>query len=137
MFPIKKNPKKNVLRNKQTIFYIQWMVLVKEFVWTKQNKWKLWNLVQLSIYSTRALFCKYFVAMKYRWICKFLVLSKSSPLRLLCIDKLQHFSSASTFGSAYLNSLIKLPLFVYWLLNSWQITSFYINYTAQYLFCVT
>ena len=27
---------------------------------------RLWNLVQLSIYSTSALFPKYFVAMKYR-----------------------------------------------------------------------
>jgi len=32
---------------------------------------RLWNLVQLSIYSTRAYFHKYFVAMKYRWICQF------------------------------------------------------------------
>ena len=28
---------------------------------------RLWNLVQLSIYSTRALFRKYFVAMKFRF----------------------------------------------------------------------
>jgi len=30
---------------------------------------RLWNLVQFSIYSTRTLFYKYCVAMKYRWIC--------------------------------------------------------------------
>ena len=41
---------------------------------------RLWNLVQLSILCTRALFHKYFVAMKYRWKCQFLALSKNSPL---------------------------------------------------------
>ena len=35
--------------------------------------------VQLSLYSTRALFHKYFVAIKYRWICIFFVLSESPP----------------------------------------------------------
>ena len=43
---------------------------------------RLWNLVQLYmyIYSTRALFCRCFVVMKYRWICQFLALSESPPL---------------------------------------------------------
>jgi len=31
---------------------------------------RLWDQVQLSLYSTRALFQKYFVVMKYRRICK-------------------------------------------------------------------
>jgi len=35
--------------------------------------------------STRALFHKYFVAIKYRWICHLLVLSKSLPLNLMFI----------------------------------------------------
>jgi len=38
----------------------------------------LWHWVQLSIYSIRALFHKYFVAMKYRRICQFLVKRKST-----------------------------------------------------------
>jgi len=32
---------------------------------------KLYDQVQLSIYSTKALFHKYSVALKYRWICVF------------------------------------------------------------------
>ena len=36
---------------------------------------RLYDRVRLSIYSTSALFHKYFVGMKYRQICKFLILS--------------------------------------------------------------
>jgi len=41
---------------------------------------RLGNLVQLSIYSTRASFHKYVVAMKYRQMCKCFILSKSPSL---------------------------------------------------------
>ena len=54
----------------------------------KYYLWRFWYTFtrlldrgQLSIYSTRALFHKYLVAMKYRWISKFLILSESPSLR--------------------------------------------------------
>jgi len=42
---------------------------------------RLLDSIQLSKYSTRALFHKYFVVMKYRSICQFWVLSESPPLK--------------------------------------------------------
>ena len=55
--------------------------------------------VQLSISSTRALFHKYCVAMKYRWICKFLILNESPPLRII-------LSREDNFLSSILNRSI-------------------------------
>ena len=43
--------------------------------------------VQLSIYSTRALFHKNLVAMENRLICKFLILSESPSLREVSREK--------------------------------------------------
>ena len=46
--------------------------------------------VQLSIYSTRALYIKYFVAMKYRWIWYFLDFERKSSVKFfighVCVD---------------------------------------------------
>jgi len=44
---------------------------------------RLLNRVQLSVYSTLVLFHKYFVGMKNRGICKYIVLSESLPLKIL------------------------------------------------------
>ena len=46
---------------------------------------RLKGLVRLSIYFTRALFHKYIVTMKYRWICIFFILSNSPSLMLSCV----------------------------------------------------
>ena len=51
--------------------------------------WQFWFMItrlkdqiQLSIDSTRALCYKYFVAMKYRWICIYLFLSEIPPFNI-------------------------------------------------------
>ena len=51
------------------------------FWWLRYMIVRINNRVQLSIYSTSALFHKYCVViMKYRWICKFLILSECPSL---------------------------------------------------------
>ena len=59
---------------------------------------RLWNLVQLSIYSTRGLFHKYFVATKYRGICQFLDMSESPSLMQLysCSSKFKYICKYSS-----------------------------------------
>ena len=43
---------------------------------------KIKDQIQLSIYSTRALFHKYFVALNHRWICIFYIVRESPSLIL-------------------------------------------------------
>jgi len=43
---------------------------------------RIYDWVKLSIYSTRTLFRKYLVAMKYRRLCIFFILSESPLLKL-------------------------------------------------------
>ena len=51
------------------------------FWWLRYMIVRINNRVQLSIYSTSSLFHKYCVViMKYRWICKFLILSECPSL---------------------------------------------------------
>ena len=59
------------------------------FLWFLFMITRLQDQVQLSINFTRALFHEYFVAINYRWICIFLILSESAPLTLTFMFFLQ------------------------------------------------
>ena len=50
------------------------------FLWFQYMITRLKDLVQLSISSTNAIFYKFIVAMKYRWIYKFMIVSESPSL---------------------------------------------------------
>ena len=53
---------------------------------------RLYYRVPLSIHSTQALFHKYFVAMRYRWICNFLILCESQSIKSIYKSELQNTS---------------------------------------------
>ena len=71
-------------------FYFQIDCKYKQFLWLTQLflsflVYDSYAMILSSVYSTRTLFHKYFVAMKSKWICKFLIVSESPSLKVIKI----------------------------------------------------
>ena len=80
-----------------TIFY-DWPV--KYYVWVFGYMIaRLYDRVQLSIYSTRAVVHKYFVAMRYRWIWLFLIFERKSIFNKIYYTNKLHESSLKSIIS--------------------------------------